>query len=259
MGLFPPILALSTHFLTKRKLERPFLRRVCVLATQLCLTLCNPSVHGISQAVACQAPLSMAFPRQDYWSGQPCPPPGDLADPGIEPMSLTSPALADRLGSFTTSTTWEAFLSHISAQIPPLFPYLTQNSKSLRLPTRLCLFWPPCSLSPHPFPLSASSTYLSHPGTLCVLSHAKHSPVSGLCTSIHPVWVQLLPSFLLGLSSSVSFQFSQVVFYDCHIYNEPPSSLSIPFVLLHLLYSLRTACLFLGLFIMGLLLSTSAP
>ena len=41
-----------------------------------------------------------------------------------------------------------------------------------------------------------------------------------------------------------------MVFYDCHIYNEPPSSLSVPFVLLHLLYSLRTVCLFLGLFIM---------
>ena len=45
--------------------------------------------------VACQAPLSMGFSRQEYWSGLPCPPPGDLPDPGIEPMSLMSPALAD--------------------------------------------------------------------------------------------------------------------------------------------------------------------
>ena len=44
--------------------------------------------------VACQAPLSMGFSRQEYWSGLPCPPPGDLPDPGIEPMSLMSPALA---------------------------------------------------------------------------------------------------------------------------------------------------------------------
>ena len=50
-----------------------------------------------------QAPLSMGFPRQEYWSGLPCPPPGDLPDPGIEPTSLTSPALAGRF--FTTSTT----------------------------------------------------------------------------------------------------------------------------------------------------------
>ena len=41
-----------------------------------------------------QAPLSMKFSRQEYWSGLPCPPPGDLSDPGIEPVSLMSPALA---------------------------------------------------------------------------------------------------------------------------------------------------------------------
>ena len=34
-----------------------------------------------------QAPLSMGFPRQEYWSGLPCPSPGDLPDPGMEPMS----------------------------------------------------------------------------------------------------------------------------------------------------------------------------
>ena len=37
--------------------------------------------------VACQAPLSMGFPRQEYWSGLPCPSPGDLSNPGIEPTS----------------------------------------------------------------------------------------------------------------------------------------------------------------------------
>ena len=47
--------------------------------------------------VACQAPLSMGFPRQGYWSGLPFPSPGDLPDPGIKPMS---PALAG--GFFTT-------------------------------------------------------------------------------------------------------------------------------------------------------------
>ena len=41
--------------------------------------------------VACQAPLSMRFSRQEYWSGLPSPPPGELSDPGIKP---TSPALA---------------------------------------------------------------------------------------------------------------------------------------------------------------------
>ena len=38
--------------------------------------------------VACQAPLSIGFSRQKYWSGLPCPPPGDLPDPGIEPRLL---------------------------------------------------------------------------------------------------------------------------------------------------------------------------
>ena len=50
---------------------------------------------------SCQAPLSMGFPRQEYWSGLPFPSPGDLPDPGIEPESLVSPALAG--GFFTTS------------------------------------------------------------------------------------------------------------------------------------------------------------
>ena len=44
----------------------------------------------------------------DYWSGLPCPPPGDLPDPGIEPTSLISSAVADRF--FTTNATWEAAL-----------------------------------------------------------------------------------------------------------------------------------------------------
>ena len=51
-------------------------------------------------AIAHQAPLSMGFPRQEYWSGLPFPPPGDLPDSGTEPGSLTSLALAGRF--FTT-------------------------------------------------------------------------------------------------------------------------------------------------------------
>ena len=57
--------------------------------------------------VAPQAPLSMEFSRQEYWSGLPCPnPPGDFPNPGIQPTSFASPALAD--GFFTTSATWIA-------------------------------------------------------------------------------------------------------------------------------------------------------
>ena len=59
--------------------------------------------------VAYQAPLAMGFSRQEYWSALPCPPLGDLLDPGIEPVSLTCPALAG--GFFTTSATWEALIN----------------------------------------------------------------------------------------------------------------------------------------------------
>ena len=51
--------------------------------------------------VAHKAPLSMGFSRQEYQSGLPCPSPADLSDPGIEPPSLESPALA--CGFFTSS------------------------------------------------------------------------------------------------------------------------------------------------------------
>ena len=72
-----------------------------VLSHFSCVRLCMTSL-----TVARQAPLSMGISRQEYWSGLSHPPQEDLSDPGIEPMSLTSPALAGRF--FTTSTTWEA-------------------------------------------------------------------------------------------------------------------------------------------------------
>ena len=49
------------------------------------------------RTVVYQAPLSMGFSKQEYWSGLPFPSPGDLPDPGIEFASLVSPALAGRL------------------------------------------------------------------------------------------------------------------------------------------------------------------
>ena len=51
--------------------------------------------------VACQASLSVGFSRQEYWSGSPCPSLGDLLDPGIEPVSFTSPTLADGFSLLT--------------------------------------------------------------------------------------------------------------------------------------------------------------
>ena len=58
--------------------------------------------------IAHQAPLPMGFSRQEYWNGLPCPSPGDLPDPGIEPTFLMSPALAGTF--FTTSATWETLI-----------------------------------------------------------------------------------------------------------------------------------------------------
>ena len=77
--------------------------RVCGESLQSCLFV-------TLWTVACQAPLSMGFSRQEYWSGLPLPPPRDYPDPGIEPVSLMSPALAGRF--FTTSDTWEALKSY---------------------------------------------------------------------------------------------------------------------------------------------------
>ena len=56
------------------------------------------------RTVAHQVPLSIEFSRQEYWSGLPFPPSGDLPDPGIKSASLRSPALAGRF--FTPRTTW---------------------------------------------------------------------------------------------------------------------------------------------------------
>ena len=63
----------------------------------------------IPWAVARQAPLSVGFSRQEYSSGLPFAAPGDLPDPGMEPMSLESPVLAGRF--FTTEPLGKSFFS----------------------------------------------------------------------------------------------------------------------------------------------------
>ena len=77
----------------------------CVLSHFSCVWL-----FATPWTVACQIPLSMGFSRREYWNallyGMPCPSPKDPPDPGTEPSSLWSPALADRF--FIISTTWEA-------------------------------------------------------------------------------------------------------------------------------------------------------
>ena len=98
-------------------------------------------LFAIPWTVAHQAPLSIGFPRQEYWSGLPFSSPGDLSDSGIEP---TSPALAGRF--FTNEPSGKPhlvlLLSSKSAvcllvtQLPfsLLFPFLHSSSLHLSLP-----------------------------------------------------------------------------------------------------------------------------
>ena len=103
-----------------------------------------------------QALLSMRFSRQEDWSALPCPLPGDLPDPGIEPTSLMFPSLA---GGFLSKTeTLNVF------PCKSLFPSLTNcSSQSPSVPS--FWVWKPCSVSPHLAPpfhsVCSSPTYIS--------------------------------------------------------------------------------------------------
>ena len=86
---------------------------VCVSLSTGDLSMCvhasrfsHVQLYVTPWAVTHRASLYMGFSRQEYWSGLPWAPPGDLPDPGIEPTSFMSPALAG--GFFATSATCEA-------------------------------------------------------------------------------------------------------------------------------------------------------
>ena len=94
--------------------------RPCSLSTQYpcaayqytwVLSLFSCVQHFVTPwTVAHHASLSMGFSRQEYWGGLPCPPPKDLSDPGVEPKSLMSPALA---GGFFTEGGWRRVSRHV--------------------------------------------------------------------------------------------------------------------------------------------------
>ena len=136
----------------------------CVLSHSECPTLCDPVT------AARQPPLSMGFSKQEYWSGLPFPIPGDLPNPGIKPMSLSSPALAG--GFFTTSATWEAWnvqFSSVTQSGPTLRPHGLQHARL------------PC---PSPTPGACSNS--------CPLSWWCHPTIS---TSVTPFsYLQFFPA-----------------------------------------------------------------
>ena len=78
---------------------------VCVCVCVRARVRTDVSDSEIPRTIVRQDPLFMEFSRQEYWSGLPCPPPGELPDPGIEPAPLESPALAGRF--FNYCATWE--------------------------------------------------------------------------------------------------------------------------------------------------------
>ena len=117
----------STYLINFHKIEHktiPFCLCQPIVACVYAQLLSCVRLFATPQTVAHQAPRSMGFSRQEYWSGLPCPPPGDLPNPGIEPMSLMSPALAG--GYFTTSTTWEVPSQLTTRKINQIQFYLIQ-------------------------------------------------------------------------------------------------------------------------------------
>jgi len=96
--------------------------------------------------VALWTPLSMQFSRQEYWSGLPYHPPGDLPDPGTDPASLMSPALAS--GFLTTSATLPMITSQISQLVQQLLSQRVQlklrkkSLESFRIWAWTCLIHP---------------------------------------------------------------------------------------------------------------------
>ena len=85
------------------------------------------------RTVAHQAPLSMGFSRQEYWSGLPCPPPGDLPDQGIEPESACISCITGRF--FTHWATWETLARNVlSAK--------SEDYSNKQRPSKGCWVWP---------------------------------------------------------------------------------------------------------------------
>ena len=100
-----------------------WLPRICVLSCFSRVRLC-----ATTWTITRQIPLSMGLSRQEYWSGLAFPPSGDLLDPGVEPATLSSPALAG--GFLTTSATWETPI-HIYIPVLSICPSIIYQTHTL--------------------------------------------------------------------------------------------------------------------------------
>ena len=112
------------------------IRKILLTHTLPCDITSVMSDSAIPWTVVRQAPLSMGFSRQEYWNGLPFPPPGNLPNPGIKPVSLMSPALA---GGFLTNSviggrsgkykaikgiiclTWASFVAQLVKNLPAMW------------------------------------------------------------------------------------------------------------------------------------------
>ena len=155
-----------------------YLIYVCVLSP-----FSHVQLFATLWTVAHQAPLSMGFSWQEYWSGLPFPSPGDLTDPGIKAASLMSLALAGRF--FSTSTIWEAHLIW---------------SEYLEYPRR-CLYWPRSLSSPNNTYPSIhfyifSFKHISHKNVYCIpkdkMSTAEREKIQFLFSRSINVFTDLL-------------------------------------------------------------------
>ena len=145
--------------------------------------------HGLAH----QAPLSMGFPRQEYWSGLLCPPPGDIPHPGTKPTFLMSPAWASKF--FTTRGTEKSGLERLKGKKGQGILFLnaawTPFSVRASLPG-------PCPMG-QGTPLSLTDL-LSRPGFPGLLIQPAHPPGGSLFLDLNPhrryfFWSNSLISF----------------------------------------------------------------
>ena len=144
--------------------------------------------------VARQVSLSMGFSRQEYWSGLPFPPPGDLPDSGIKPISLVPPAVAG--GVFITSTPWEAPVFSLDSPIRALSASGAADTGGSALPRGICV--PHRGIHHHLFSSFPHWPHNLLPLDICTCSF----PSSPSCPDLGAITTSSRKSSLTSLSRS---------------------------------------------------------